>query len=88
MLADLAARCRGSLLFTYAPHEPLLAALHWVGGRFPRGERRTDIQMVPKAAVHETLAAAGMAVRRSAPVRSGFYHVNLVHAERVASRES
>ncbi|MEN9933764.1 MAG: hypothetical protein RLZZ387_343 [Chloroflexota bacterium] len=88
MLADLAARCRGSLLFTYAPHEPLLAALHWVGGRFPRGERRTDIQMVPEAAVHETLAAAGMAVRRSAPVRSGFYHVNLVHAERVASRES
>ena len=46
MLTRLANMTRGPLVFTYAPHEPLLAALHWVGGRFPKGQRRTDIQMI------------------------------------------
>lgn len=82
MLGGLARRCRGPLLFTYAPHEPLLAALHWLGGRFPSASRRTDIQMVPEREVHAALGAAGMVVRRSTAVRSGFYHVNLVEAGR------
>lgn len=82
MLANLARRARGPLLFTYAPHEPLLAALHWLGGRFPSASRRTDIQMTPEPVVRSALAAQGMTVRRSAQVRSGFYHVNLVEAAR------
>jgi magnesium-protoporphyrin O-methyltransferase len=80
MLGRLARRSRGPLLFTYAPHEPLLAALHWLGGRFPSASRRTDIQMVPEREVDAALRAAGMTVRRSTAVRSGFYHVNLVEA--------
>ena len=81
MLAGLARRCEGALLFTYAPYEPLLAALHWLGGRFPHASRRTDIQMAPEHEVHAALAAAGMEVRRSVAIRSGFYHVNLVEAQ-------
>jgi len=80
MLANLACRANGPLLFTYAPHAPLLAALHWLGGRFPRANRRTDIQMLRRATVHETLATAGMVVKRETAVRSGFYHVDLIEA--------
>jgi magnesium-protoporphyrin O-methyltransferase len=82
MLASLARSSRGPLLFTYAPHEPVLAGLHWLGGLFPRASRRTDIQMTPRRDVHAALAGLGMAVRREAEIRSGFYHVNLVEAER------
>jgi magnesium-protoporphyrin O-methyltransferase len=80
MLANLARRTSGPLLFTYAPHEPFLAALHWLGGRFPRASRRTDIQMTPRTAVHGALVGAGMAVTRETAIRSGFYHVDLVEA--------
>ena len=71
---------RGPLLLTYAPSEPVLAALHWLGGRFPKGERRTDIQMIPARFVGETLAQAGMTVYRQARISRGFYHVTLLEA--------
>jgi magnesium-protoporphyrin O-methyltransferase len=80
LVQRLARRSRGPLLLTYAPREPLLAALHWLGGRFPQGQRRTDIQLIPAAAVEQALAAAGMQIRRRARVSSGFYHVTLVEA--------
>lgn len=82
MLAHLAGLCDGTLLFTYAPHSPLLAALHRVGGLFPHGQRRTEIQMIPDALVRATLAAAGLSISRAARVSSGFYHVTLVQAQR------
>ena len=80
----LAARSRGALLLTYAPYEPLLSALHWLGGRFPKGQRRTDIQMLPYQLVRDTLETSAMQVRRRARVSRGFYHVNLVEAGRVS----
>ena len=80
LCAHLARLTHGPLLLTYAPHEPLLAALHWLGGRFPKGERRTDIQMIPEWFVREILAGAGMQVRRQARVSRGFYHVTLLEA--------
>lgn len=80
MCRQLAGLTRGPLLLTYAPHEPLLAALHWVGGRFPHGSRRTDIQMLPERFVRATLAEAGMRVRRQARISRGVYHVALVEA--------
>ena len=80
LLAALARRSTGPLLFTYAPYEPLLGALHWIGGRFPRADRRTDIQLAPERVVRTALASAGMQLIRSQPIRSGFYHVNLVEA--------
>lgn len=82
MLAHLAGLCEGTLLFTYAPHSPLLAALHRLAAIFPKSQRRTEIQMIPDALVHATLGAAGMAVSRTQRVSSGFYHVTLVEARR------
>lgn len=80
LCTHLASLTRGPLLLTYAPREPLLAALHWLGGRFPSDERRTDIQMIPERFVCETLAQAGMDVHRQMRVSRGFYHVTLLEA--------
>ncbi len=82
LLGHLAQRTCGLLLFTYAPYEPLLAAMHWVGGFFPRAHRRTEIQMIREQDVRHTIARHGLRVGRIDPIRSGFYHVNLVEAIR------
>lgn len=82
MLAVLAGLTRGPLIVTYAPHNQLLAALHWLGGRFPKSERRTEIQMIPDAFVDAALAAHGMHPRRRARISRGFYHVTLLEAVR------
>lgn len=83
MLARLAEMCEGTLLFTYAPHSPLLAALHRIGGIFPHSQRRTTIELIPDTLVQATLARAGLVIRRSQRVSSGFYHVTLVQAQRI-----
>jgi magnesium-protoporphyrin O-methyltransferase len=82
MLAHLAGLCRGTLLFTYAPYSPFLAAMHRVGAYFPHSQRRTDIQMIRHTQVRQALADSGMQLRRSARVGKGFYHVMLVEASR------
>jgi magnesium-protoporphyrin O-methyltransferase len=82
MLTHLAARCDDTLLFTYAPYSRLLAAMHHVGGYFPRSQRRTEIQMVRAAHVEQTLASEGFRVRRTRSISCGFYHVMLVEAGR------
>jgi magnesium-protoporphyrin O-methyltransferase len=82
MLAHLASLCQGTLIFTYAPYSRLLAAMHRVGGYFPRSQRRTDIQMIRDTQVRQSLEAAGMRLRRTARVGKGFYHVMLVEATR------
>lgn len=83
MCTRLAQLCQDTLLFTYAPYNSLLAAMHWVGGHFPKSERRTDIQMIPDSFVQQTLESAGMAVQRSIRVSNGFYHVTLLEAHPV-----
>lgn len=82
MLSHLASLCDGTLLFTYAPYSPFLAALHRVGGIFPHGQRRTEIQMIKDKLVRATLASNGLAIRRTQRVSHGFYHVTLVQAQR------
>jgi magnesium-protoporphyrin O-methyltransferase len=82
----LAALTRGPLLLTYAPYKPALAALHWLGGRFPKSERRTDIQMIPEGFVRETLALAGMQIYRQVRISHGFYHVTLLEARPLSWR--
>jgi len=72
----------GPLLLTYAPYSRPLAALHWVGNFFPKGQRRTEIQMIRDAVVADTLADVGMRIRRSADISHGFYHVTLIEADR------
>ncbi|MBO9322459.1 MAG: magnesium protoporphyrin IX methyltransferase [Roseiflexus sp.] len=83
LIAHLADCTRGLLLFTYAPYEPLLAAMHWIGGFFPRANRRTEIQMIREDDVRRAIGAHGLHVGRIEPIRSGFYHVNLVEAVHV-----
>jgi magnesium-protoporphyrin O-methyltransferase len=45
-LASLAPRIRHSMLMTFAPKTPLLAAMHFVGRAFPRGDRAPAIEPV------------------------------------------
>lgn len=83
MLTGLADHCDGTLLLTYAPYNRFLAYLHWLGGRFPRSQRRTEIQMTPDQVVNEALSGAGMKVIRAMNIHHGFYHVRLLEARRV-----
>jgi magnesium-protoporphyrin O-methyltransferase len=82
LLNHLMRLTRGPLLFTYAPHAPLLAALHWVGGRFPASDRRTTVQLIRSDLVGHALAVNSFRIKRSAHVGQGFYHVTLVEADR------
>lgn len=84
----LAERCDGPLLFTYAPYNHLLAFLHWVGGHFPQGNRRQEIQMIPDDVVVGALAKAGMSVKRTTSISHGFYHVKLLEAMRTSDAGS
>jgi magnesium-protoporphyrin O-methyltransferase len=76
-LAGLAARTRGSILFTFAPRTPLLAAMHTVGRIFPRGDRAPAIEPVAEAALRRLLerdpGLAGFAPHRTQRIASGFY---------------
>ena len=46
MLARLAERTRGSLVFTFAPRTPALTVMHTVGRAFPRGNRAPAIEPI------------------------------------------
>ncbi len=85
MCRRLAQCCQGTLLLTYAPYNQLLAIMHWLGGYFPKSQRRTEIQMMPDSFVAQTLADSGMHVCRSVRVSKGFYHVTLLEARREES---
>ena len=73
----LAARCTGSLLFTFAPRTRLLAAMHAAGRLFPRGDRAPAIVPVAPAALEASLRVRpGLQrwqLREGARVASGFY---------------
>ncbi len=77
MAERLAAGAETSLLFTFAPRTPLLAAMHAVGRLFPRGERSPALVPVREAALRrrlgETPALAGWRAGWSERVASGFY---------------
>ena len=77
MLGRLAARTERSILFTYAPKTPLLAAMHAVGRLFPRANRSPAIQPVAPADLTRRLekepSLRGWAPGRTHRIRSGFY---------------
>ena len=77
MMAGLAARARISLLTTFAPRTPLLAAMHAVGKLFPRGNRSPAIAPVGEAVLRRRLAAApdltAWRAARTESVAAGFY---------------
>ena len=77
MMAGLAARARVSVLTTFAPRTPLLAAMHAVGKLFPRGNRSPAIAPVGEAGLRRRLAAApdltAWRAARTESVAAGFY---------------
>lgn len=82
VLQHLARRTQNTLLITYAPYNRFFAALHWVGGHFPKGNRRTEIQMMRDSVVASTLGAEGLHITRTTSISKGFYHVKLLEARR------
>lgn len=70
----LAERCTRSIVFTFAPHTPLLGAMHSIGQLFPRGNRSPALVPIREADLRERLAALpGWRIGRSERVVSGFY---------------
>ncbi len=76
-IATLSPRVLHSMVFTFAPRTPLLAAMHAVGRLFPRGDRAPAIVPVAPQALNLSLQAAPGLERwqpaRSRRVASGFY---------------
>ncbi len=73
----LASRTRSSMVFTFAPRTPVLAAMHAVGRLFPRGDRAPAIVPVAEARLENMLAAQaamqGWHRADSRRVACGFY---------------
>ena len=76
-LGRLAPRTRGSLLFTFAPRTPLLAAMHRVGRMFPRTDRSPALEPISAnrlhLALHAELTPGGWHVGRDKRIANGFY---------------
>ncbi len=76
-LERLAPRTRGSMLLTFAPRTPLLAAMHSVGRLFPRSDRSPSLTPVAedvlRAAVQASLGGQGWQEGRTQRIAKGFY---------------
>ena len=76
-LGRLAERTSSSIVFTFAPSNPLLATMITVGRLFPRGNRAPFIEPVAegklRARIASSPALAGWKVVRTLRVASGFY---------------
>lgn len=77
VLGQMTSRANRSVVFTFAPSTPLLAAMHTVGRLFPRGNRAPAIQPVAEQALElriaQELGDKGWQVARGLRVSSGFY---------------
>jgi magnesium-protoporphyrin O-methyltransferase len=76
-LDGLVARTGRSIVFTFAPKTPLLAAMHSVGRLFPRGNRAPAIEPVSETTLRRLFAASPAALAwlpgRTERINSGFY---------------
>ena len=76
-LAVLAPRIHQSMLITFAPRTALLAAMHFVGGAFPRGDRAPAIEPVAEQRLHRKIAnhqsLKAWQLGRSQRISRGFY---------------
>jgi len=77
VIAGFAARAETSVVLTFAPKTPLLAAMHAVGRLLPRGDRAPAIEPVGEATLRRLAATEpGLAQwrsQRTARVTRGFY---------------
>jgi magnesium-protoporphyrin O-methyltransferase len=74
-IARLAARTRGSVLFTIAPSSPLLSVAHTMGRFFPRSDRSPALTPVSQVRLRAALLErmTGWKEGRSQRISSGFY---------------
>jgi magnesium-protoporphyrin O-methyltransferase len=76
-LSRLAERTRGSILFTFAPKTPLLAAMISVGRLFPRGDRAPWLQPMAQGRIAQLMSHDPVLEQwqpgRSQRIKSGFY---------------
>lgn len=76
-LAQLAQRTSGSIVFTFAPRTPLLAAMISVGRLFPRGDRAPWLEPMAEEKIAALMAANSAldawSCGRTQRVSSGFY---------------
>ncbi len=75
ILQSWSQRTRHSMLFTFAPRTPLLAAMRSVGSLFPRGNRAPWIEPVAEASLRRRLdrGVPHFQAGRTQRVASGFY---------------
>ena len=73
----LAQRTRRSVLFTFAPHTPLLATAHALGRWFPRSDRSPQLSPIRQSSLHQHIVQAvqgqGWQPQRMQRIASGFY---------------
>lgn len=76
-LSAIAARCSGSIVFTFAPRTPALSAMHAVGRLFPRSDRAPAIEPVAEPRLRRLIAEdtrlSHWRAHRTHRVASGFY---------------
>lgn len=76
-LGRLGSRTRHSMLFTFAPRTPLLAAMHRVGRMFPRSDRSPALEPVAAErlhnALHVHLSPQAWFASREQRIANGFY---------------
>lgn len=76
-LAQLADRTGASMLFTFAPSNPVLAAMIRIGRLFPRGDRAPFIEPVSEGALRTVISGhhglSQWQVVRTEKISSGFY---------------
>jgi len=87
VLGELAARTETSLVVTFAPRTPMLAAMHAVGRFFPKGDRAPAIQPVPERRLFERIAMdpqlADWRRGRTKRIQRGFYTSEAVEVSRL-----
>jgi len=70
---------KGPVIFTYAPYNNILAFQHWLGGYFPKKERRTTIQMIRGEEMQKAMEENRMTIKNSEKISFGFYHTMLMN---------
>ena len=87
VLADLAARTRASIVFTFAPRTPLLATMHAVGRLLPSKDRAPAIVPVRDSQlgcmIERSPALADWRIGRTLRVATGFYTSQALELKRV-----
>ena len=77
VLAGLTERTAKSVLFTFAPSNPILATMIRVGRVFPRGDRAPFIEPVSESSLRTLIGNAstltGWKIDRTEKISSGFY---------------